>query len=137
MKNKLMKSFLISTLFVSGCSSTGTSQGLQTNSTQTELETGELVSIENELQGLKNRISKLEARLSLIKGTGDPVTINDGWKRVKSWRKLEAEMDYESVERILGPAHRIDGGIAANWYYENGGRVTFYRGSVQRWKEPN
>ena len=59
MENKLMKSFLISTLFVSGCSSTGTSQGLQTNSTQTALETGELVSIENELQGLKNRISKL------------------------------------------------------------------------------
>ncbi|MHA7925418.1 MAG: hypothetical protein ACX936_09470 [Marinobacter sp.] len=137
MKNKLMKSFLISTLFVSGCSSTGTSQGLQTNSTQTALETGELVSIENELQGLKNRISKLEERLSLIKGTGGPVTLNDGWKRIESWRKLEAEMDYESVERILGPAHRIDGGIAANWYYENGGRVTFYRGSVQRWKEPN
>ncbi|SFE95629.1 hypothetical protein SAMN04487869_12831 [Marinobacter sp. DSM 26671] len=137
MKNKLLKSFLISTLIISGCSSTGTSQGLQTNSTQTELETEELVSIENELQGLKNRISKLEARLSLIKGTGDPVTINDGWKRVESWRKLEAEMDYESVERILGPAHRIDGGIVANWYYENGGRVTFYRGSVQSWEEPD
>lgn len=137
MKDKLLKSFLISTLIISGCSSTGTSQGLQTNSTQTELETGELVSIENELQGLKNRISKLEARLSLINGKGDPGTLNDGWKRIESWRKLEAEMDYESVERILGPAHRIDGGIVANWYYENGGRVTFYRGSVQRWKEPN
>mgnify|MGYP003666086712 FL=1 len=73
----------------------------------------------------------------MIKGKGDSVTLNDGWKRLKSWRKLEAEMDYESVERILGPAHRIDGGIAANWYYENGGRVTFYRGSVQRWEEPN
>jgi len=110
---------------------------LQTNSTLTELETGELVSIENELQELKSRISKLEARLSVIKDEGDPVTLNDGWKSLKSWRKLEAEMDYESVERILGPAHRIDGGIVASWYYENGGRVTFYRGSVQRWKEPN
>ncbi|MBD3642261.1 MAG: hypothetical protein HUJ18_14805 [Marinobacter sp.] len=137
MKNRLKKSFLISTLIISGCSSNGTSQGLQTNSTHTELETGELVSIENELQGLKNRISKLEARLSVIKGEGDPVTLKDGWKRLKSWRKLEAEMDYESVERILGPAHRVDGGIVANWYYENGGRVTFYRGSVQRWEEPN
>ena len=137
MKDKLLKSFLISTLIISGCNSTGTSQGLQTNSTQTELETGELVSIENELQGLKNRISKLETRLSLIKGTGDPGTLNDGWKRIESWRKLEAEMDYESVERILGPAHRINGGIVANWYYDNGGRVTFYRGSVQSWEEPD
>tara|TARA_R110000772_G_scaffold158150_3_gene269401 strand:- start:248 stop:706 length:459 start_codon:yes stop_codon:yes gene_type:complete len=137
MKNKPLGSFLISTLIISGCSSTGTNQGLHTNSTQAELETRELVSIENELQGIKNRISKLEAKISVIKGKGDSVTLNDGWKRLKSWRKLEAEMDYESVERILGPAHRIDGGIAANWYYENGGRVTFYRGSVQRWEEPN
>ena len=137
MKNKLLKSLLISTLIISGCSATGTSQGLQTNSTQTELETGELVGIENELQELKNRISQLEERLSSIKGTDDPVTLNDGWKRIENWRALEAEMDYESVERILGPAHRIDGGIVANWYYENGGRVIFYRGSVQRWEEPN
>jgi len=137
MKNKLMRSFLISTLIFSGCSATGTSQGLQTNSTQTELETEELISIENEIQELKSRILKLEARLSSIKDAVEPVTPNDGWKRVKSWRKLEAGMDYESVERILGPAHRIDGGIIANWYYENGGRVNFYKGSVRRWEEPN
>ena len=136
MKSKLMRSILISTLIFSGCSATGTSQGLQTNSTQTELETEELISIENEIQELKSRILKLEARLSSIKDAGEPVTINDGWKRVKSWRKLEAGMDYESVERILGPAHRIDGGIIANWYYENGGRVNFYKASVRRWEEP-
>ena len=58
-------------MIVSGCSATGTSQGLQTNSTQTELETGELVGIENELQELKNRISQLEERLSSIKEAFD------------------------------------------------------------------
>ena len=93
--------------------------------------------MENEIQVLKNRILKLESRLSSIKGAGEPVIINDGWKRLKSWRKLKTGMDYESVERILGPAHRIDGGIIANWYYENGGRVNFFEGSVRRWEEPN
>jgi len=137
MKNKLIRSLLVSTLIFSGCSATGTNQDLQPKSIQTELEAGELASFENEIQELKNRILKLESRLSLIKGTGEPVIVNDGWKRLKSWRELKTGMDYESVERILGPAHRIDGGIIANWYYKNGGRVNFFEGSVQRWEEPN
>ncbi|WP_139173063.1 hypothetical protein [Marinobacter sp. AC-23] len=138
MKNKLIRSLLVSTLIFSGCSATGTNQGLQSKSVQTELEAGELASVENEVQELKNRILKLESRLSSIKGTGDePVIVNDGWKRLKNWRKLKTGMDYESVERILGPAHKIDGGIIANWYYKNDGRINFYEGSVQRWEEPN
>lgn len=137
MKNKLIRSLLVSTLIFSGCSSTGTDPGSQTKSIQTEVETGELASVENEIQELKDRILKLESRLSSIKNSGEPVALNDGWKRLKNWRKLKTGMDYESVERILGPAQRIDGGIIANWYYENGGRVNFFEGSVQRWKEPN
>jgi hypothetical protein len=137
MKKKLITSLLVSTLFFSGCSATVTNRGLQSKSMQTELETEELASVENEIQELKNRILKLESRLSSIKGTVEPVILNEGWKSLKSWRKLKTGMDYESVERILGPAHRINGGIIANWYYENGGRVNFFEGSVQRWEEPN
>lgn len=137
MKNNLIRSLLVSTLIFSGCSATGTNQDLQSNSIQTELEAEEIASVENEIQELKNRIRKLESRLSSVKGTSEPVILDDGWKRIESWRKLKTGMDYDSVERILGPAHRIDGGIIANWYYENGGRVNFYEGSVQRWEEPN
>lgn len=137
MKNKLIRFLLVSTLLFSGCSTNGINQDLQTKSIQTELETGELASMEAEIQELKNRILKLESRLSSIKDTGEPVIPNDGWKRLKSWRKLKTGMDYEAVEKLLGPAHRVDGGIIANWYYENGGRVNFFEGSVQRWKEPD
>lgn len=134
MKNNLNRSLLISALIFSGCSATETSQGLQTKPIQTEPETAEHVIKESELQALKSRILHLEEKLSSI---GEPVTPNDGWTRVKNWRKLEVDMDYDSVEKILGPAHRIDGGIIANWYYKNGGRVNFYEGRVHRWEEPN
>jgi hypothetical protein len=137
MKNKLVKSLLISTLIVSGCSAAGSNQRLQTKLIQTELEPEEIVSMEKELQELKNRILKLEAKLLSVKNTGEHVILNDGWKTKKSWRKLKTGMDYESVKRILGPAHRIDGGIIANWYYENGGQVHFYEDEVRKWQEPN
>jgi ABC-type Fe3+-citrate transport system substrate-binding protein len=137
MKNKLVKSLLISTLIVSGCSATGSNQRLQTKLIQAELEPEEIVSMEKEFQELKNRILKLEAKLLSVKSTSEPVILNDGWKTKKSWRKLKTGMDYESVKRILGPAHRIDGGIIADWYYDNGGQVHFYKGEVREWQEPN
>lgn len=137
MKTELIVVLLVSTLLFSGCSATGTNQSLPTKPIQHELETGELASFEAEIQELKNRILKLESRLSLIKDTDEPAILNEGWKELNSWRKLKTGMDYESVERLLGPAHRIDGGIIANWYYENGGRVNFFEGSVRRWEEPD
>lgn len=136
MKNKRISYLLISVFIFSGCSATGTNQSLQTSSNQAQLDPEELASIESEVQELKNRVLNLEARLSSIKNSGEPVIFNDGWEKLTSWRKLKTGMDYESVEKILGPAHRIDGGIIADWYYTNGGRVHFFDGSVKRWEEP-
>ena len=93
--------------------------------------------IEGEIQELKSRILKLEAKVSSIKNFGTPVIPGNGWKVLESWRKLKTGMDYEAVERILGPAHRIDGGVLAQWYYENGGRANFSDGEVRRWIEPD
>ena len=134
---KLASALMIPTCIFSGCVTTGTNQDYQIKSIRTQLDSKELASIENEVQELKNRILKLEAKLSSIKDSGESATPTDSWKTLNSWRKLKAGMDYESVEKILGPAHRIDGGIIANWYYENGGRANFYDGKLQRWEEPD
>ena len=136
MNNKQIGCLLIAIFILSSCAGSGSNQSLRTKSNQAHLDNEELASMEIEIQELKNRILILEARLSSIKDSEEPVIPNEGWKVLTSWRKLKTGMDYESVERILGPAHRIDGGIIANWYYKNGGRVNFFEGSVQRWEEP-
>ena len=122
----------ISAFIISGCSATGSIKGVQA---QPEVE--EIEWMEREVQELKSRILKLEAKLTGIKTKGEPDISGDGWKTLSSWRKLKAGMYYESVKKILGSAHRIDGGIFAIWYYKNGGRVNFYDGGVTRWKEPD
>jgi hypothetical protein len=66
----------------------------------------------------------------------EPVITGDGWKSIANWRKLTVGMKPNTVEKILGSADRIEGGKLAEWYYKNGGKVTFYKGEVNRWSEP-
>ena len=122
----------ISAFIISGCSTNGSIKGVQA---QPEVE--EIEWMEREVQELKSRILKLEAKLTGINTKSEPDISGDGWKALSSWRKLKVGMDYESVKKILGSAHRIDGGILARWYYKNGGQVNFYDGGVTRWQEPD
>ena len=92
--------------------------------------------LEKELQEIKLRLSKLESLLSNPSNAQKPVTSGEGWKSIMNWRKLTNGMSTSDVQRILGEPHRVDGGAIASWYYQNGGRITFYEGKVDRWTEP-
>lgn len=92
--------------------------------------------LEKEIQELKLRISKLESILRGPSSGQEIVLLNEGWKSVANWRKLSTGMGPSDVEKILGEPHRLDGGIAATWYYQNNGEVLFYREEVRRWTEP-
>jgi outer membrane protein assembly factor BamE (lipoprotein component of BamABCDE complex) len=92
--------------------------------------------LEKEVQGLKLRLSKIEALPSNPSNAQEPVTSGDGWKSVKNWRKLTTDMSARDVQKILGEPERLDGGAVARWYYQNGGIVTFINGKAFKWEEP-
>jgi len=92
--------------------------------------------LEKEVQGLNNRISKLESLLDDSNKPKELVHSNNGWKLVNNWRKLTTDMNANDVRKILGEPQRIDGGSIAFWTYKNGGKVTFMDKKVYQWVEP-
>jgi hypothetical protein len=92
--------------------------------------------LEREIRDLKIRISKLEAPSST--SGSQPVTSgsNEKWMSITNWRKLTTSMGPNDVRKILGEPSRLDGGIVAYWYYQNGGKVTFVNNKVSSWEEP-
>jgi len=92
--------------------------------------------LEKQVQDLSNRLSEIEKLLS------NP---GDGQKRVKlgnapgslaNWRKLTTSMTPDYVRILLGEPNRVEGGTISHWYYKNGGVITFYKGLVDQWREP-
>jgi hypothetical protein len=92
--------------------------------------------LEKESQEIKIRLSKLESLLNNPIKAEELVTSSEGWKSVMNWRKLTTDMSPSDVQKILGAPQRLDGGNIANWYYQNGGNVTFMDGKVYNWHEP-
>jgi len=92
--------------------------------------------LEKEMQQIQLRLSKLESLLSNTSNAQTPVTSGEGWKSVMNWRKLATDMSPSDVQNILGEPDRADGGVVATWYYQNGGTITFMRGKVYHWTEP-
>lgn len=92
--------------------------------------------LEKEIQEIKFRLSKLESFPSNPSNAQEPATSVDGWKSVLNWRKLAQGMSTSDVRRILGEPHTVDGGSLVHWQYQNGGRITFFDGRVERWNEP-
>ncbi len=132
MKLKCVGFLFLSTLIIFGCSTTASGK----RSKSLEIQPERIEQLERDVQELKNRISVLETMLSGNSKTNEVVIAGEGWKKLANWRKLETGMSYESVEKILGSAHRVDGGQFAKWHYENGGRVIFMEGKVYQWSEP-
>jgi hypothetical protein len=95
-----------------------------------------IAQLEKEVQELKLRISKLESLLSNPNAAQEVVTSNEGYKSIANWRKLTTDMSYSDVRKLLGEPQRVDGGSIAEWYYPNGGEVTFQRNKAWRWREP-
>lgn len=67
----------------------------------------------------------------------DQVVVNpsEGWKSVKSWKKLSEGMSYDEVIAILGKPQYVNGGGLITWYYRNG-LALFTRGKLTRWEAP-
>ena len=135
MKLECISFLFLSALIISGCSTTGSASGMQSKAI--EIQPERIEQLERDMQEVKSQISALETMLSGNSKTKEVVIAGEGWKTLASWRKLKTGMSYESVIEILGSAHRVNGGNIADWYYENGGEVTFYSGKVYRWTEPN
>ena len=130
MKLKYVSFLFLSALIISGCSTTGPVAAMQSQPERIE-------QLERDMQDVKSRVSALETMLSGNDTTNEVVIGGEGWESLASWRKLKTGMSYESVKKILGSAHRVNGGSIATWYYENGGYVTFMDGEVYQWTEPN
>lgn len=92
--------------------------------------------LEREVQETKERLSILESILQNKNDEKEHVITGDGWESVANWRKLTIGMNTSTVQKILGDAHRIEGGTIAIWYYKNEGTVTFMKGKVYSWSEP-
>ncbi len=92
--------------------------------------------LEKDIQEIKVRLSRLEALLSNPGNAQQPVTSGEGWKSVVNWRKLTQGMSTSDVRQILGEPHRVDGGTMTQWYYQNGGQMTFVMGKLNSWTEP-
>ncbi|MBV5330311.1 MAG: hypothetical protein JZU65_22220 [Chlorobium sp.] len=95
-----------------------------------------IIQLEKEVREINIRLSKLESLLSNPGNPHEHETPGEGWKSIMNWRKLTTDMDYSTVQKILGEPHRLDGGQVAHWYYQNGGYVTFMDGKVYQWREP-
>jgi hypothetical protein len=135
MKLKCVGFLFLFVMIISGCSTKGSVSGMKSNSM--EIQPERIEQLERDMQEVKSRISALETMLSGNSGTNEVIIVGEGWKSLASWRKLKTGMSYESVKKILGSANRIRGGNVADWYYENGGNVTFVNGEVHGWREPN
>ena len=92
--------------------------------------------LERDVQETKQRLSILESILQNKNNEKEHVITGDGWKSVANWRKLTTGMNTSTVQKILGDAHRVQGGTFAIWHYNNGGYVSFYEGEVDSWSEP-
>jgi hypothetical protein len=128
--------FLGSALSMSGCVTNESMPDMQIESAQIRPESEEIERLQMEVHSLKGRVSALESMVSGSVEKPEPIIGGEGWKSLASWRSLKTGMGYESVKKILGAAHRVDGGKLATWYYRNGGRVIFYEGQVDSWHEP-
>jgi len=102
-----------------------------------------LASDNSRLTALENEVSEINIRLSKLEGASPAAgekkveaSSSDGWKYLENWRRLSTGMTYADVQKLLGEPVRIDGGVVAHWSYPSRGQVSFFNGSVERWREP-
>ena len=92
--------------------------------------------LENEIIELKLRVLKLDSLINNPSLAQEVLPSGEGWKYVANWRKLSKGMKPIDVRKILGEPYRLDGGTIEDWYYKNDGRIRFYEGKVDNWREP-
>jgi hypothetical protein len=92
--------------------------------------------LEKELLEIKLRLTKLEASQGNTSANQSPVVAGVGSRSLANWRKLQTGMSPSNVRGLIGEPNRIDGGVVAYWYYENGAYVVFAREKVLQWIEP-
>ncbi len=98
-----------------------------------------LATLEQEVQEIKLRLSKLESSNQVPADskstTATATATGDGWKYQKSWRTLTTGMSPIDVRNLLGEPQQIRGGNVAYWTYPNKGEVTFLSDSLYQWQE--
>lgn len=96
-----------------------------------------LEQMENDIQMIKQRLSKLEGPQVGPAAEKKPSASSEGWKSRSAWRQLKNGMGPSEVRAVLGEPGRLNGGEVAFWYYPNGGVATFMSEKLYQWKEPN
>lgn len=94
--------------------------------------------LETEIDNIKSAIAVLYLASASNK-KGDEIkteVMSDQWKDISNWRKLSTGMTYADVESLLGKPEVVNGGKSATWRYGNG-FVSFWKGEVDQWSEPN
>lgn len=94
--------------------------------------------LERRVADLENRVLVLEKKLS--SPTSNTIRPSEKWKDRSLWRRLQVDMSMDQVELLLGIPNNISGGNVTYWYFSSQtwhSYVTFYKGRVDSWKEPD
>ena len=100
--------------------------------------TDRTIQLEKEIEGIKQRLNKLESAQGTSISDPKPVASATGssWRSLANWRQLKKDMSPADVRTLLGEPTRIDGGGVARWYYQNAGRLVFMEEKLFQWQEP-
>ncbi len=95
--------------------------------------------LERRVAALERRVASLEEKMSST--PSQTIQYSEKWKDRSLWRKLRNDMSMEQVESLLGIPKKISGsGNFTHWYYSTEtwkSYVSFYKGLVDGWKEPD
>jgi len=96
-----------------------------------------IAQLEKKLQEMEARLSKLESVISDTSKSVSRGNSDENWKEIAAWRRLKVDMSTTDVRKILGEPFRISGGDFEHWEYQNNGSLSFIRGKLARWMEPD
>jgi outer membrane protein assembly factor BamE (lipoprotein component of BamABCDE complex) len=94
--------------------------------------------LERRIADLEKRVAILEAKLQSPTPNANPYS--EKWKDRTLWRRLQTDMSMDQVESLLGIPRKVSGGDVTFWYYSSESwhsYVSFYKGRVHGWKEPD
>lgn len=90
---------------------------------------------------LKQRVTELETRVSVLEQLLEDAGTKDRWKDPIIWSRIKKEMSGGDIKKLLGRPDRIEEQIFISWYYHPTSKlhsyVWFDEGKVLGWEAPN
>ncbi len=93
--------------------------------------------LENEIQEIKSRLSRIENLPPNSIASNRNFTSKDGWKQLTNWRTIKKGMTQDEIRNLLGDPENIRTSSNFTWWkYPKNGDVRFYDEKTDGWTEP-